>query len=97
MNLRSNFLARFNAHFLDKGEKVFDIMLEEHPVTYFNALVQLAKVLKIEVGEAGAFDARPRPRAEALAALEEKAGPQARALQRMLTQALVGPERHRIA
>jgi uncharacterized protein with PIN domain len=87
MNLRSNFLAKFNAHFLDKGEKVFDIMLEEHPVTYFNALVQLAKVLKIEVGEAGAFDARPRPRAEALAALEERAGPQARALfERFLKQ-----------
>jgi hypothetical protein len=87
MNLRSNFLARFNAHFLDKGDKVFDVMLEEHPVTYFNALVQLAKVLKIEVGEAGAFDALPRPRAEALAALEEKAGPQARALfERFLKQ-----------
>jgi hypothetical protein len=31
LNLRSNFLARFNAHFLAKGEKVFDIMLEQNP------------------------------------------------------------------
>ena len=39
------------------------------------------------MGEAGAFDARPRPRAEALAALEERAGPQARALfERFLKQ-----------
>jgi hypothetical protein len=87
LNLRSNFLAKFNQHFLDKGEKVFDVMLEEHPVTYFNALVQLAKVMKIEVGEAGAFDGRPRPRVEALAALEARAGPQARALfERFLKQ-----------
>jgi hypothetical protein len=87
LNLRSNFLASFNQHFLEKGEKVFDVMLEEHPVTYFNALVQLAKVMKIEVGEAGAFDARPRPRAEALEALEARAGPQARALfERFLKQ-----------
>jgi hypothetical protein len=35
--------------------------------------------MKIEVGEAGAFDAKPRPRADALQALEERAGPQARA------------------
>ena len=87
MNLRSNFLARFNAHFLAKGEKVFDIMLEQNPSLYFSSLVQLAKVMKIEVGEAGAFDGRPRPRVEALAALEARAGPQARALfERFLKQ-----------
>jgi hypothetical protein len=87
LNLRSNFLARFNAHFLAKGEKVFDIMLEQNPSLYFSSLVQLAKVMKIEVGEAGAFDAKPRPRAEALQALEERAGPQARALfERFLKQ-----------
>jgi hypothetical protein len=87
LNLRSNFLARFNAHFLAKGEKVFDIMLEQNPSLYFSSLVQLAKVMKIEVGEAGAFDAKPRPRAEALEALEARAGPQARALfERFLKQ-----------
>jgi hypothetical protein len=72
-NLHSNFLARFNQHFLDKGEKVFDVILEQNPSLYFSSLVQLAKVMKIEVGEAGAFDARPRPRAEALEALEARA------------------------
>jgi uncharacterized protein with PIN domain len=42
--------------------------------------VQLAKVLKVEVGEAGAFDNRPRPREEALKKLEERAGADARRL-----------------
>jgi hypothetical protein len=42
--------------------------------------VQLAKVLKVEVGEAGAFDSRPRPREEALKKLEERAGADARRL-----------------
>ena len=32
-------------------------MLEQNPSLYFSSLVQLAKVMKIEVGEAGAFDA----------------------------------------
>jgi class 3 adenylate cyclase len=45
-----------------------------------SSLVQLAKVLKVEVGEAGAFDNRPRPREEALKKLEERAGADARRL-----------------
>jgi hypothetical protein len=93
-----NFARKFDRRFRAFGARwktiglfgpvlISSMFHEEHPVTYFNALVQLAKVLKIEVGEAGAFDARPRPRAEALAALEEKAGPQARALfERFLKQ-----------
>jgi hypothetical protein len=42
--------------------------------------VQLAKVLKVEVGEAGAFGDKPRPREEALRKLEERAGTDARKL-----------------
>jgi hypothetical protein len=42
--------------------------------------VQLAKVLKVEVGEAGGFDDKPRPREEALRKLEERAGTDARRL-----------------
>jgi hypothetical protein len=42
--------------------------------------VQLAKVYKVEMGDPGAFDARPRPREEALKKLEERAGTDARRL-----------------
>jgi len=80
-NLRSNFLARFNKHFLTKPEdEIFERIYTENPNLYFSSLVQLAKVLKVEVGEAGAFDNRPRPREEALKKLEERAGADARRL-----------------
>jgi hypothetical protein len=52
----------------------------ENPSLYFSSLVQLAKVLKIETGEPGAFDDKPRPREEALRKLEERAGADARRL-----------------
>ena len=54
-------------------------MRQRYPTVYFNALVKLAQVLKIEVGPVGAFD-RPASTAEALDRLEQRAGPQARAM-----------------
>ena len=60
-SLRSNFLARFNRHFLSKpDDELFEQIYRENPALYFSSLVQLAKVLKVEVGEAGAFDPKPR-------------------------------------
>jgi hypothetical protein len=80
-NLRANFLARFNSHFLSKPDgELFEQIYRENPALYFTSLVQLAKVLKVEVGEAGAFDNKPRPREEALRKLEERAGTDARKL-----------------
>ena len=80
-NLRANFLRRFNAHFLSKPEdEIFELIYTENPALYFTALVQLARVLKVETGEPGAFDDRPRPREEALKKLEERAGADARRL-----------------
>jgi hypothetical protein len=80
-SLRSNFLARFNRHFLSKPDnELFEQIYRENPSLYFSALVQLAKVLKVEVGEAGAFDDKPRPREEALRKLEERAGTDGRRL-----------------
>jgi hypothetical protein len=80
-NLRANFLARFNNHFLSKpDDELFEQIYRENPALYFSSLVQLAKVLKVEVGEAGAFDNKPRPREEALRKLEERAGKDARRL-----------------
>jgi hypothetical protein len=80
-SLRSNFLAKFNRHFLSKPEnELFEQIYRENPGLYFSSLVQLAKVLKVEVGEAGAFDDKLRPREEALRKLEERAGTDARRL-----------------
>jgi hypothetical protein len=80
-NLRSNFLARFNRHFLSKPEdEIFERIYTEDPRLYFSSLVQLAKVLKVEVGEAGAFYNKPRPREEVLRKLEERGGTDARKL-----------------
>jgi hypothetical protein len=80
-NLRSNFLARFNMHFLAKpDDELFQRIYTEDPQLYFSSLVQLAKVLEVEVGEACAFDNKPRPREEALRKLEERAGTDARRL-----------------
>ena len=80
-SLRSNFLARFNRHFLSKpDDELFEQIYRENPALYFSSLVQLAKVLKVEVGEARAFDDKPRPREEALRKLEERAGPDGRRL-----------------
>ena len=46
---------------------------------YFDALVSLAKVHRIELGPPDSFD-RPATTAEALDRLEQRAGPQARAM-----------------
>jgi hypothetical protein len=79
--LRSNFLARFNKHFLSKpDDELFERIYTENPDLYFSSLVQLAKVFKVEMGEPGAFDDRPQPREAALKKLEERAGTDARKL-----------------
>ena len=54
-------------------------MRERYPVEYFRSLVKLAQVLKVEIGPVGAFD-QPATTAEALDRLEQRAGPQARAM-----------------
>jgi hypothetical protein len=68
---------RGTRHILRRAE--VELMRQRYPVVYFNALVKLAQVLKIEVGPVGAFD-RPATTAEALDRLEQRAGPKARAM-----------------
>jgi hypothetical protein len=54
-------------------------MRERFSTKYFDALVSLAKVHRIELGPPGSFD-RPATTAEALDRLEQRAGPRARAM-----------------
>jgi hypothetical protein len=62
------------------NDELFERTYTEDPGLYFSSVVQPAKVLKVEVGEACAFDNKPRPRQEALRKLEERAGTDARKL-----------------
>ena len=72
-------MADFARDYHGHGKAIFELMRQRYPTVYFNALVKLAQVLKIEVGPVGAFD-RPATTAEALDRLEQRAGPQARAM-----------------
>jgi hypothetical protein len=52
-NLRSNFLARFNKHFLSKPDgELFERIYTENPDLYFSSLVQLAKGVQSRNGRA---------------------------------------------
>jgi hypothetical protein len=77
--LSAAFLADFAGDYDEHGKAIFELIREKYPVEYFRSLVTLAKVLKIELGPPDSFD-RPASTAEALDRLEQRAGPQARAL-----------------
>src|SRR6516165_7086463 len=77
--LSAAFLGDFARDYESYGKAIFELMRQRYPVVYFNALVKLAQVLKIEVSPVGAFD-RPATTTEALDRLEQRAGPQARAM-----------------
>ena len=77
--LSAAFLADFVADYERHGKGIFALMRKRYPVVYFNALVRLAQVLKVEIGSVGAFD-QPQTTAEALDRLEQRAGPKARAM-----------------
>ena len=77
--LSAAFLADFVADYERHGKGIFALMRKRYPVVYFNALVRLGQVLKVEIGSVGAFD-QPQTTAEALDRLEQRAGPKARAM-----------------
>jgi hypothetical protein len=70
-------LQDFAEHYHVEGKGIFRLMYQRAPTNYFGALVQLAKVLKIEIGKPYDF-ARPSSKDEALDQLERRAGPAAR-------------------
>jgi hypothetical protein len=77
--LSASFLADLQEDYELYGKGIFALMRERFPTKYFDALVSLAKVHRIEVGPPGGFD-RPASTAEALDRLEQRAGPQAWAM-----------------
>ena len=77
--LSASFLADLQEDYELYGKGIFALMRERFPTKYFDALVSLAKVHRIELGPPGSFD-RPASTAEALDRLEQRAGPQARTM-----------------
>jgi hypothetical protein len=79
-SLSMAFLGRLEEHYLEKGAAIFDYVLEHHPLEYFKAIVALSKVVRIEA-DVKHIDARkPQTVEEILQRVEEKTGPQGRAL-----------------
>ena len=61
------------------GPKVLDVLAEKYPQAYFGGMVALSKVIRWEVGEAGAFDRSLTPD-EIMDRLEKRVGPEGRKL-----------------
>ena len=77
--LSASFLADLQEDYELYGKGIFALMRKRFPTKYFDALISLAKVHRIELGPPDSFD-RPASTAEALDRLEQRAGPQARAM-----------------
>jgi hypothetical protein len=75
--LSEDFLGDLQEDWEQHGKKIFQIMREEFPEIYFQSMVKLALVHRVELGEPKAFD-KPRTVEEALAQLEERVGPRGR-------------------
>ena len=77
--LSTAFLADLEDDWRNHGRQIFPVLREKYPQAYFAGLVNLAHIIRWEVGPAGTFD-KPRTRAEIADKLERRAGPQGRAL-----------------
>jgi hypothetical protein len=77
--LSENFLADLQVDREQHGKEILSIMREKYPQIYFQSMVELALVQRIELGQPRDFD-RPRSPEEVLAKLEERVGPEGRRL-----------------
>ena len=77
--LSAEFLLDLQKHWRKSREQVLDDVAKKYPAQYFAGMVTLAKVIRWEIGEPGAFD-RPRTPEEVMDRLEERIGPKGRKL-----------------
>ena len=75
--LSEHFLCDFQEDWEQHGQEIFQIMREKFPESYFQSVVNLAQVHRVELGQPKEFD-KPRTKEEALAQFEERVGPQGR-------------------
>ena len=78
-SLSAVFLADLERHWRVHGPKVLDVLAEKYPQAYFGGMVALSKVIRWDVGEAGAFDRGLTPD-EIMDRLEKRVGPEGRKL-----------------
>jgi hypothetical protein len=77
--LSAEFLFDLQQHWRKSREQVLDDVAKKYPAQYFAGMVTLAKVIRWEIGEPGAFD-RPRSPEEVVERLEQRIGPEGRKL-----------------
>ena len=77
--LSAEFLFDLQKHWRKSREQVLDDVAKKYPAQYFASMVTLAKVVRWEIGEPGAFD-RPRSPEEVVERLERRIGPEGRKL-----------------
>ena len=75
--LSEDFLCDLQEDWEQHGKKILQIMREKFPEIYFQSMVKLALVHRVEIGQPRAFD-KPRTVEEALDQLEQKVGPRGR-------------------
>jgi hypothetical protein len=84
--LSAEFLFDLQQHWRKSREQVLDDVAKKYPAQYFAGMVTLAKVIRWEIGEPGAFD-RPRSPEEVMDRLEQRVGPEGRRMfERFLKQ-----------
>jgi hypothetical protein len=77
--LSAEFLFDLQKHWRKNRDQVLDDVARKYPAQYFAGMVTLAKVIRWEIGEPGAFD-RPRSPEEIMDRLEQRIGPEGRKL-----------------
>src|SRR6516164_2679120 len=77
--LSAEFLFDLQQHWRKSREQVLDDVAKKYPAQFFAGMVTLAKVIRWEIGEPGAFD-QPRSPEEVIERLEQRIGPEGRQL-----------------
>ena len=77
--LSAEFLLDMQKHWRKSREQVLDDVAKKYPAQFFAGMVTLAKVIRWEIGELGAFD-QPRSPEEVIERLEQRIGPEGRKL-----------------
>jgi len=71
--LSQDFLGDLQEDWDQHGPEILRIMREKFPEIYFQSLVKLAMIHRVELGQPQAFE-RPRTREEVLHKMEERSG-----------------------
>ena len=94
--LSQDFLGDLQADWEQYGTEILRIVREKFPEIYFQSMVKLAMIHRVELGRPQAFEP-PRTREEVLQKMEERAGPAGRKMLEKFLVRLDKLERGRIS